>query len=610
MCGIAAAYAYGGGRVDRDRLLRARDQMAPRGPDGDGLWMDTEDRVGLAHRRLAIIDLSEAGAQPMAEPSGRYTVTFNGEIYNHRALRQRLEADGVRFRSHCDTEVLLHLYARKGAAMVEDLRGMFAFAIWDAEARTLFLARDPYGIKPLYLADDGRQLWVASQVRALLAAGGFDTAPDPAGHAGFFLWGHVPEPHTLYKGIRALPAGCTLTVTPEGPGPARPYARLADALRPAEGTPPLALEDAEARLREALLDSVRHHLEADVEVGVFLSAGLDSTTLAALTAEAGGRLRTVTLAFDEYRGTEHDEAPLAEAVAAHYGARHDTVTIGASGFAQETERLFDAMDQPSLDGVNSYFVSQAAAQAGLKVALSGLGGDELFGGYPSFREVPRLVRGLRGVPAPQVLGRGLRVVTAPVLSRLTSPKYAGLLEYGADFGGAYLLRRGLFMPWELPQLMDPEMARQGWSDLQARARLAETTEGLTLDRFRLTALESAWYMRNQLLRDTDWASMAHSLEVRTPLVDWQLLQDVAPLLAARPDLGKQSMARTPAHPLPEDLLARPKTGFTTPVRRWMVESGAVSDGDRGLRGWARHVYGLFTREPLAEALPPVHPVAA
>jgi asparagine synthase (glutamine-hydrolysing) len=249
--------------------------------------------------------------------------------------------------------------------------------------------------------------------------------------------------------------------------------------------------------------------------------------------------------------------------------------------------------------VNSYFVSKAAAQAGLKVALSGLGGDELFGGYPSFRELPRLVRGFRGVPAPQVIGRGLRVVIAPVLSRLTSPKYAGLLEYGADFGGAYLLRRGLYMPWELPQVMDPEMARKGWEALDARARLAETTDGLALDRFRVTALESAWYMRNQLLRDTDWASMAHSLEVRTPLVDWKLLQDVAPLLVGHPALGKQAMARTPGHPLPADLLARPKTGFTTPVRQWMLDAGAVSAGERGLRGWARHVYGLFTGTPLA-----------
>lgn len=600
MCGIAAAFAYGGGSVDRDRLVRVRDHMAARGPDGAGLWMG--EGVGLAHRRLAIIDLSEAGAQPMTDPTGRLTVSFNGEIYNYRALRAELERKGYRFRSSSDTEVLLHLYMEEGRDMVRRLRGMFAFALWDDARRELVLARDPYGIKPLYIADDGRSLWAASQVRALLAGGGVDTAPDPAGHVGFFLWGHVPDPHTLYRGIRALPAGCTLRVTERGPEAPQQYADLGAVLREAEGAsadPHGAREGLCEALREALLDSVRHHLVADVEVGVFLSAGLDSTTLAALTAEAGGTLRTVTLAFDEYRGTPDDEAPLAERVADRYGARHDTVTVGEAAFREELPRLLAAMDQPSIDGVNSYFVSRAARAAGLKVALSGLGGDELFGGYPSFREIPRLVGVLGRVPGAARLGRGLRIVSAPVLRRLTSPKYAALLEYGADYGGAYLLRRGLFMPWELPGMMDPDLVRAGWEALRPQVRLAETVAELATDRFRVTALESVWYMRNQLLRDTDWASMAHSLEVRTPLVDWDLLRAVAPLLAAGPDLGKADMARTPARPLPSELLARPKTGFTTPVRRWLART--EGDRARGLRGWARRVYDLYTHAPLQAA---------
>ena len=594
MCGIAATFAYDGSGVDRAALRRTCDRMAPRGPDGEGVWTAPDDRAGLGHRRLSIIDLSEEGAQPMTSQDGRHVIVFNGEIYNYELLRDRLTAKGHTFRSHSDTEVLLHLWAEHGEAMVDELRGMYAFAIWDAERGGLFLARDPYGIKPLYLADDGRTLRAASQVKALLAGGGIDTAPDPAGHVGFFLWGHVPEPHTLYKHIRALAPGHSLWVDRDGGKTERCFATVPDALAAAEDASALSADEAQEQLRAALLDSVRAHLVADVEVGVFLSAGRDSTTLAALAAEVGGQLRTVTLGFSEYRGTHDDEVPLAERVAAHYGARHDTVWIDRADFHDAFGSFLQSMDQPTLDGVNTYFVSRAAAQAGLKVALSGLGGDELFGGYPSFTEIPKLVGLVGRIPMAARVGSGVRAVAAPVLRRFTSPKYAGLLEYGNDVAGAYLLRRGLFMPWELPDVLDPDLAREGWNALDTRARLESTVSGIEIDRLKISALESTWYMRNQLLRDTDWASMAHSLEVRTPLVDWKLLNDVAPLLAARPDLGKHSMALTPRESLPDAVLHRPKTGFTTPVRQWMLEEGLVSEQDRGLRGWARQVHANYT----------------
>ena len=289
--------------------------------------------------------------------------------------------------------------------------------------------------------------------------------------------------------------------------------------------------------------------------------------------------------------------PLAEAVARHYGAEHETVWIGRADFRHAFDHLTASMDQPTTDGVNSYFVSRAARQAGLKVALSGLGGDELFGGYPSFTEIPKLVAFAGRFPLARTLGRGVRVATAPVLRRFTSPKYAGLLEYGSDYAGAYLLRRGLFMPWELPDILGPDLARAGWAELETRARLEATVEGIETERFRVTALESAWYMRNQLLRDTDWASMAHSLEVRVPLVDWTLLRRVAPILAAHPEIGKQAMARTPSKPLPDAVLNRPKTGFTVPVRDWLLDGRDAPEAERGLRGWARHVYRAFTEDP-------------
>jgi asparagine synthase (glutamine-hydrolysing) len=602
MCGIAAIFNYRtGAPIDRAELTTIRDAMTPRGPDGFGEWFSADGRVGLGHRRLAIIDPTPAGAQPMKNRDGSLVITFNGEIYNYLELRSELERKGCHFQSGSDTEVLLHLYAVEGEAMVTKLRGMYAFAIWDERKQGLFLARDPFGIKPLYYSDDGKCLRIASQVKALLAGGHIDTAPEPAGHVGFFLWGHVPSPYTLYRGVRGLPAGSILWIDQAGTKRERTFCSIPQILATAEHAPRSTLHAPPSeRLRSALQDTVRAHLIADVPVGVFLSSGLDSTSLAALAAEQGTTLRTVTLGFEEFRGSPNDEVPLAEQVACQLGAQHQTIWVTSACFQKERERLFASMDQPSTDGVNTFFVSLAARRAGLKVALSGLGGDELLGGYPSFHQIPQLVRWLGLSRHCPTLDRGFRLITAPLLKRMTSPKYAGLLEYGGTYSGAYLLRRSLFMPWELPDLLDAELVRQGWQELQPMLRLEETVDGLKRPRSRVTSLETCWYMRNQLLRDSDWAGMAHSLEIRVPLVDIKLLQGLAPLLVSKTPPTKRDMAesafRTP-NPAFRTLLARPKTGFSIPVRDWLLPGSQPSThsapGDRGLRGWAKEVYSRF-----------------
>lgn len=596
MCGIAAIFSYhpSAAEVDRASLLAMRDSMISRGPDGAGEWCAADRRVGLAHRRLSVIDPSAAGAQPMRDDEQSLVITFNGEIYNYQALRRRLESKGCRFRSQSDTEVLLHLYREQGERMVGDLRGMYAFALWDERRQRLFLARDPLGIKPLYYADDGKVFRMASQVKALLAGGSIDTSPEPAGHVGYFLWGHTPEPFTLFRGIRPLPAGSVMWVDAGGPSPPQVFCSVKGMLLEAQRTVRTDASPTPSRpLKEMLLDSVRHHLIADVPVGIFLSSGLDSTTLTALAAEVGGRLNTVTLGFEEYRGGPNDEVPLAELVARQYGARHQTIWVRGEDFRNETSALLQAMDQPTIDGVNTYFVSKAARRAGLTVALSGLGGDEMFAGYPGFDQIPEAVRRLSLFNSVPALGRGFRRVSAHVLKRFTSPKYAGLLEYGGRISGAYLLRRGMFMPWELPELLDGEVVRQGWEKLQTLLRLEETAAGLENDRLKITALELCWYMRHQLLRDTDWAGMAQSLEIRVPWVDAALLRELAPLLAGPDPPGKAAMTRTAERPLPHQVLRRPKTGFSVPVREWLTRATGPEKAERGLRGWARQVYAAF-----------------
>ncbi len=592
MCGIVALFAYGraAAPVERAELVAIRDAMIRRGPDAAGAWIGGDGRVGLGHRRLSIIDVGESGNQPMHLDRSGLSITFNGEIYNYRALRAELQQEGCVVRTASDTEVILHLYDRRGAAGMDRLRGMFAFALWDGRRNGMLLARDPFGIKPLYYADDGSMLRVASQVRALLAGGRVGASPSAAGEVGFLLWGSVPEPHTLYRDIKALPAGATLWVDGNGPrAPARFWDLRAVLARAQAAGAGAGAQAGRSLLRDALVDSVRHHLIADVPVGVFLSGGLDSGAMVALAAEAD--LRTLTLGFEELRGTAADEVPFATQTAAAFGTRHSTDWIGSDVFAGERQAVLDAMDQPSIDGVNVYFVSRMAAASRLKVALSGLGGDELFAGYPSFRQVPRLVRLLRPFGLLPGIGPGLRALSAPVLRHLTSPKYAGLFEYGGSVGGAYLLRRGLFMPWELPDLLEPETVRQGWGELAPIAHLTDTVAGLDNARAQVTALEMGMYMRNQLLRDADWAGMAHGVEIRVPFVDSRLFEQMAPLLLGPAPPGKQDMAGSLDRPLPAAILQRPKAGFVAPVRDWLLKGAdqVVGSGERGLRGWAKYV---------------------
>jgi asparagine synthase (glutamine-hydrolysing) len=603
MCGINGIFAYQtcANGPERAELVATRDHMRRRGPDGAGEWWSPERRLGLGHRRLSIIDISDRASQPMSSTCGRYTVVFNGEIYNYLELRRELEEKGVVFRTNSDTESLLHLYARDGADMVHRLRGMFAFAIWDARSRSLFLARDPYGIKPLYISDDGWTFRFASQVKALLAGGRVSRDPEPAGIAGFHLWGSVPEPYTLYRNIRALPAGHVQFVDEAGPHPSRAYASISRMF--ADGAAEhLSHIDIDHRVKIAMRESVAAHLLADVEVGVFLSAGVDSGALLGLMRDVGQRsTRAITLTFSEFAGTAEDEAPLAAKVAAQYGAKHIVRMVGEAEFQSDLPAILAAMDQPSIDGVNTWFVAKAAQESGLKVALSGLGGDEILAGYPSFREIPKWTS-LFGLPS-KLPGAGWtfrKLVNLAGVAR-RNPKAVSLVEYGGCVDKAYFLRRALFLPFELKTVLDPEMARRGLERLQLFQRLRDATpKAATGMASQIASLESTLYMRNQLLRDADWAGMAHSVEIRTPFVDVRLLRELSPLMPClKTGDGKRSLAAAPDQPLPGYIVTRAKTGFGVPTNSWaaLAKGGRTSSRGGASRVWASQVYTSTLGEP-------------
>jgi asparagine synthase (glutamine-hydrolysing) len=516
-------------------------------------------------------------------------VTFNGEIYNYQEVRAALEKCGRRFATHSDTEVLISAIAEWGEAAFARLRGMYAFALWDCVQKELWLARDPYGIKPLYFANHDGAIWFASQARALARVVPGSDRRDPAGLTGFYLWGHVPEPFTWWAGIRSLPAGQLLRIkTGSYPGEARAFARIEDCY-----SEPLSHPKDPSFLQEAISESVRYHLVADVPVGLFLSSGVDSAVIAALAVEAGARLKTITLAFDEFLGTPEDEAPLAEEIARRLGTDHTTVRVSQRTFGALLNDFFASMDQPTIDGLNIYLVSWAAATQGLKVALSGLGGDELFGGYPSFRQISQLAYWGQYLPLRRSLAN-LLDLTQRLFPRRLPPKLRGLAEFSRDVASAYILRRSLHLESELGSLLDVDLLNEGLHSLSTypsvRQSISRLVEHGGSVHSQIAALESGWYMRNQLLRDADWASMRFGLEVRVPLVDYALLQRLGPVIRSPRPLEKSDLFACARSALPSSVGDRKKTGFVTPVYQWAAE-GQNRLG--GARNWASEVHRRF-----------------
>lgn len=561
MCGIAGQL----GRDPGDFAARVGPHLAHRGPDDAGVWQDAG--ACLVHRRLAILDLSPLGHQPMASACGRWQLVFNGEIYNHAELRRLLEAEGQRFRGSGDTEVLLAWLVSRGLDGLGDLRGMFAFCLYDTRERSALLARDPHGIKPLYLrSGPGGSLAFASELRALLAADGQAPSLNRQALGRYLATGSVSEPDTLVAGVQRLPCGHAATWR-QGRLTVQPWGALPESLVGTNGANSMTAAEAVALTRSALEDSVAAHMVSDVPVGLFLSAGLDSASLLALAPRG---LHTFTIGFATPGAGGFDESGPAARIAAHFGAHHTPLNLTADQARQWLPAFLASQDQPSIDGYNTWCVARLATEHGLKVALSGLGGDELFGGYPSFRMVPKLRRwrsliGPAGPPAAWLLqrlpqGRGAR------LQRIT-----GLLEAPASLGEAYGCFRGLFSPAETQRLLAhwglstgpavPAVARGGIRG-GGGGQVPGGREGVAW-------LEGSRYLRNQLLPDSDVMAMAAGLELRLPLVDAQLQRRLAPIPAAlRLAEGKQLLARSVPE-LPDWFLNRPKQGFRFPFQLWL-----------------------------------------
>lgn len=574
MCGISGVIGGSAGMVEPAvrRMMRA---MVHRGPDDEGYEEFARDagagRIGFGFRRLAILDLSPAGHQPMFHPETGDCLIFNGEIYNYRAIRSRLQMLGSRFRSSGDTEVLLHALATWGEQALDEVDGMFALAFYHAATQRVLLARDHLGIKPLYVASTGGSLVFASEVRALLASGMVSGDLDPAGIASFLAYGAPQDPLTIHRHVRSFPAASWAWVDPHAT-----LDRLPVATRYWRFPAVADMSDAAgcvADVRACLAEAVREQCVADVPLGVFLSGGIDSATMAALARSPGRAVQTFAVGFES--AGEKDEAADAAATAHALGANHFQTILDDDWLLSQWSQWLKAIDRPSIDGLNTYAISGAVSDRGITVSLSGLGGDEIFGGYPSFRRVPLLRRMLAGTWwLPQRLRGNVAEVFARGLPASQREKIVDQVSGSCSLFELAVHSRRLSSNATLTQL-GLDAGRLGLTPTFLPAEAIEPFRTTDTDSFGLVSqVESLLYMGNTLLRDADINSMAHSLEIRVPFLSRRCVEVVGALpgrIKAPPGGAPKHLLREAMRSvLPAEVFSRPKRGFTLPFRQWMA----------------------------------------
>ncbi|MGO9405451.1 MAG: asparagine synthase (glutamine-hydrolyzing) [Terriglobales bacterium] len=568
MCGIVGILARKT-PISPAVLEQATASLAHRGPDDSGTVLLKEIRpeqlqIGFGHRRLAILDLSPLGHQPMQDPVTGNWIVYNGEIYNFRELRQELEAAGAQFRSHSDTEVILAAYRVWGESCLTRLGGMFALALWDAPRKRLLLARDPMGIKPLYYHQSEQTFIFASEVRTLLRTGLVPRKADSTGILSYLAFGSVYEPWTMVEGVRAVPPGHVLTVE-NGAVSIREY------WNPLQPSGIAAAGQLPAILRDAVLS----HLVSDVPVGVFLSGGIDSSALVAVLSHNGVRANTFSLVFQE---AEFNEGQYSREIARRFGTEHHEIPVSQQDTLAVLPHALCAMDQPTIDGINTYLVSAKTRAAGVKVALTGLGADEMFAGYSNFRRVPKMEAfSKRFGRLPRLARQSLSASVALFTGEGDRSRKLAELATGDEstihpnFVHPYFLVRTLFGAAEREVLVSTgfEDSRRAL-DSVLRESIAQSS---SLDPVnRVSYLESNFYMRNTLLRDSDFMSMAHGLELRVPFLDRALVEACFRIPGAEKIKGSSPKALLLASlgvELPREIVNRPKRGFTLPFERWL-----------------------------------------
>jgi len=572
MCGISGLLNHSNQQVDSKLIIKKIVNIQNnRGPDDNGLWESECKKVFFGHNRLSIIDLSKNGKQPFISSDGNFIITFNGEIYNFLELKKELIKKNINFKSNTDTEVIIESYKFWGLSFLKKLRGMFAFAIWDKNKKKLILARDPFGIKPLYYTQEKNIFYFASQIKSLLSINNLSFQKSEAAIVSYYLWGNIQEPLTLYKEINSVKRGTCKIINDNGTEENFEYSNIKNAILDAEPIKFANEQDSTEYLKDIIDETVEYHQVSDIPITFLLSAGVDSSVLLASIKEKNKK-NCSALTLDFNYTDKQNESMLAKKTALKNNINHNTETINDYELINLIKNFFNNMDSPTNDGLNNFAVAHFVKKNNSKIMISGVGADELFGGYPSFKRIPVLNKLFRFIPKNKFLNNFFKTKILKILKNSKiNTKYSGIFEYARDIDTAFLLQRSLFLPSEIEEILSPEIFKLGFEELKTMENLKNDIKDIREKELAIMYLEIKHYLCSKLLRDSDWASMNHSIEMRTPFVDWFFFKKLLPILKSNIKINKQSLLKCYINKVPKELFDRRKTGFVIPHRKYLKE---------------------------------------
>ncbi len=587
MCGISGVFNFNKSNIESEKIIRKIVKLQhQRGPDENDIWISDCKRLVFGHNRLSIIDLSIKAKQPFSCVNNNCVITFNGEIYNYKEIRKDLESKNIKFKSNSDTEVIIESYKYWGEKFIEKLRGMFSFAIWDNKKKKLLLARDPFGIKPLYYLKINGSYIFASQIKSLLSIDNIKFEYSDPSIVSYYLWGNIQEPFTLYKNIFSLNKGTYLTVESNGKEKSVNYANIKNLIL---NTDPINFSSENERndyLRNYVNETVNYHQVSDVPRTILLSSGIDSNViLSSISNENKKNCSALTLDFD-YKN-DQNETILAKQSALINEINHNISKISDDDFYNLLENFYKDMDSPTNDGFNNYLISHVSKKMGSKIIISGIGGDEIFSGYPTFKLIPKINRNLKYLPKIKFLNQFIKNKIYKILKKFNlKTKYAGIEEFGRSPDKAFLLVRSLFLPFELEELVSDNSFKKGFQELNILNELNDDISGLNDTNLSTMYLEIKYFLCSKLLRDCDWVSMAHSVELRTPFVDWFFFKKMIALIKSDIPPKKKSLYQCYKNNLPKDLIRRKKTGFMIPHENFLKKLSIKKQYPNALRDWS------------------------
>ncbi len=580
MCGIAGIFVNAN-KLNNINVKKTLNQLCEnmhrRGPDNKGIWISKNKYVGLGHNRLSIIDINQRSNQPMFSEDNNYIISFNGEIYNFKELKTFLSRFKIKFRTKSDTEVILKLYQLKGPKMLSMLRGMFSIAIWDKKKERFFLARDPYGIKPLYIGKFENGYVFSSQVKPILNSKLVVHKIDYEGILSFFLFGNIIEPNTCFSNIINLKSGNYCFISNKEGIKFHEYVNIKNYFSKFTKSK-FSNDMLNKKIKYSISDTIKKHTTSDVPIAVMLSGGIDSSSLISHLIDLKINFIAITVVFEEYTNTEMDELPFAKEILKGKKIKHFVRKVSKKEFLNDIDNIIDAMDQPSIDGINTWYACKAASEKKIKVLLSGVGGDELFFGYPSFGQIPYLINFTSLIKKIPFGDKVLTFIGDKLYRKTKNQKWKYLNFFCSNVYTAFWLKRGILTPFEINKQFQLKTKIKNMNNINFIEKFMKKKIG-SVSKNKILAvaqLENCFYLRNQLLRDSDWASMYHSVELRTPFVDYFLLNDLKMYISyLSKSSGKAHLVKSSQTKIPSSIVKRKKTGFNIPVTNWT--KGWLSD---------------------------------